>query len=37
MGESQQRILARKPQKLSVLNETLNFREMTYPENITIR
>ena len=35
--ECQQRIAAGKPQKLSILDETLSFRQMTYPENITIR
>ena len=37
MSECQQRILARKPEKLSVLNETLSFRQMTYREDTTIR
>ena len=36
MRECQQRILAAKPQKLSILDETPSFRPMTYPENITI-
>ena len=37
MSECHQRILAGKPQKLSVSDETLSFRQMTYRENTTIR
>ena len=37
MGECRQRILAGKPQKLSILEEASSFRRMTYRENTTIR
>ena len=37
MSESQQRILAGKPAKLSVLCKTLSFRLMTDPKDTTIR
>ena len=33
---NQQRISAGKPQELTILDETLSFRQMTYAENITI-
>ena len=36
MSECQQRILAGIREKLSVLDETLSFRPMTYPENTII-
>ena len=36
MSEYQQRILAGIREKLSVLDETLSFRQMTYPQNTII-
>ena len=37
MSECQQRILAGKRGKLSILDQTFSFRQMTYPENTIIR
>ena len=37
MSEYQQRIVAGKPQKLGISDETFSFRPMTYHDNITIR
>ena len=37
MSKCQQRILAGKPQKLSILDEAVSSRLITYPENSTIR
>ena len=36
MRECQQRILAGKPTKVRIFDETFSFRSMTYPENIAI-